>query len=226
MISKIILCDKLLSMRLIEKMNLILLFGFFVSLLFISRNQIVLADAVSDLSSYCHDKFSYSMLDGSDAEIICLTGDPLKILNDTKIQTQFNKLSADEQLYMRNANKCSSVYQDPKIVKNCEELVSESTGEAKNPFPTSESTRTPSKSAADDIYTKILNPAILALSAAVVLAVVGSIVVAGVQYSTANGNSSAVASAKNRIVISILVLILYTFGFAILQWLIPGGIGS
>lgn len=79
---------------------------------------------------------------------------------------------------------------------------------------------------ADDIYTKILNPAILALSAAVVLAVVGSIVVAGVQYSTANGNSSAVASAKNRIVISILVLILYTFGFAILQWLIPGGIGS
>ncbi len=79
---------------------------------------------------------------------------------------------------------------------------------------------------AGDIYTKILNPAILALSAAVVLAVVGSIVVAGVQYSTANGNSSAVASAKNRIVISILVLILYTFGFAILQWLIPGGIGS
>ena len=85
-------------------------------------------------------------------------------------------------------------------------------------------TRTPGNEA--EIYSKILNPAIIVLSAAVVLAVTGSIVVAGIQYSTANGNSSTVATAKNRIVISVVVLILYIFGFAILQWLIPGGIGS
>lgn len=77
-----------------------------------------------------------------------------------------------------------------------------------------------------EIYSKIINPGIIVLSAAVVLAIIGSIVVAGIQYSTANGNSSAVAAAKNRIFVSVVVLILYIFGFAILQWLIPGGIGT
>ena len=85
---------------------------------------------------------------------------------------------------------------------------------------------TRSKGNAADIYTKIINPAIIVLSAGVVLAVIGSIVIAGIQYTTANGNASAVASAKNRIFISVVVLIMYIFGFALLQWLIPGGIGS
>jgi len=82
------------------------------------------------------------------------------------------------------------------------------------------------KGSKDKVYSEIINPAIAVLSGGVMLAILGSIVIAGIQYSTANGNSSAVASAKNRIFISCIVLILYIFGFALLQWLIPGGIGS
>lgn len=100
-------------------------------------------------------------------------------------------------------------------------------GTGNGPFSNTESgVPTRSKGNADDIYSKIINPAIIVLSAGVVLAVIGSIVIAGIQYTTANGNASAVASAKNRIFISVVVLIMYIFGFALLQWLIPGGIGS
>lgn len=62
------------------------------------------------------------------------------------------------------------------------------------------------------------------LSGAVGITVVFSLVMAGIQYTSAGGNASQVAAAKNRIAMAILAMVLFLFSYAILQWLIPGGI--
>lgn len=69
-----------------------------------------------------------------------------------------------------------------------------------------------------------INGAINVLSALVGLAIVGSIIFGGIQYQTARDNSSQVSAAKNRIAMAILSLFLYFFAYALLQWLVPGGI--
>lgn len=62
------------------------------------------------------------------------------------------------------------------------------------------------------------------LTAVAGLAVVGSIIVGGIQYMSAGGNASQVSAAKNRIFVSVASLIMLGFGYALLQWLVPGGI--
>jgi len=47
---------------------------------------------------------------------------------------------------------------------------------------------------------------------------------AGFRYLSARDNSSQVAEAKQHMFYVILSLFLYLFGFALLNWLIPGGI--
>jgi len=56
------------------------------------------------------------------------------------------------------------------------------------------------------------------------IVIVLSIIAGGIQYMTARDNSSQVAAAKNRIMMSILALVLFIFTYTILQWLVPGGI--
>ncbi len=72
--------------------------------------------------------------------------------------------------------------------------------------------------------TKLLVNIVNVLSAAVGVVVVLSLVVAGIQYITSSGNPQSVEAAKNRIQASVLSFIIYIFGFALLQYLIPGGI--
>lgn len=62
------------------------------------------------------------------------------------------------------------------------------------------------------------------LSAGVGLVVVGSIVVGGIQYSASRGNPQATAAAVNRIRSSLYALLIYIFGFALLNYIIPGAI--
>jgi hypothetical protein len=62
------------------------------------------------------------------------------------------------------------------------------------------------------------------LSAGVGLVVVGSIVVGGIQYSASRGDPQATAMAINRIRSSLFALLIYIFGFAILNYIIPGAI--
>lgn len=62
------------------------------------------------------------------------------------------------------------------------------------------------------------------LSLAVGLVIVISIIIAGIQYITAGGNAGQVAAAKNRISMAVLAFILFGFTYALLQWLIPGGV--
>jgi RsiW-degrading membrane proteinase PrsW (M82 family) len=74
------------------------------------------------------------------------------------------------------------------------------------------------------LITKYVNPFIKLLSALVGIIVVVSIVVAGIQYSSAGGDPSKVVAARKRITNAIIALLAYLFMFAFLQWLLPGGI--
>ncbi len=60
------------------------------------------------------------------------------------------------------------------------------------------------------------------LSAGVGLVVVGSIIVGGIQYSASRGDPQATALAINRIRSSLFALLLFIFGYALLNYVIPG----
>lgn len=62
------------------------------------------------------------------------------------------------------------------------------------------------------------------LSDGVGLIVVGSIVVGGIQYSASRGDPQATAAAINRIRSSVFALLIFIFGYALLNYIIPGAI--
>lgn len=62
---------------------------------------------------------------------------------------------------------------------------------------------------------------IIFIGGAIGLAVVISIIVAGIQYSSSNGNPQNIAKAKERIINAIIGLLLYLFLAAIIRYLIP-----
>jgi hypothetical protein len=79
-------------------------------------------------------------------------------------------------------------------------------------------------------YTKPLNPIIDVafaifrfLSAGVGLVVIGSIIIAGIQYSTSRGNPQATQAAIKRVSSALAGLLLYIFLFAFANFLVPGG---
>ena len=61
------------------------------------------------------------------------------------------------------------------------------------------------------------------LSAGVGIVVIGSIILAGIQYSASKGNPQATEAAMKRISGSVIALVLYIFMFAIANFIIPGG---
>lgn len=61
------------------------------------------------------------------------------------------------------------------------------------------------------------------LSIGVGLVVVGSIVVAGIQYTTSQDDPKATAAAEGRIKSAIIALLVYIFAYAILNYVIPAG---
>lgn len=61
------------------------------------------------------------------------------------------------------------------------------------------------------------------LAALVGVAVVGTIILGGVQLSAAGAKPEAIAAAKTRIINGLLALAAFLFLYAFLQWLIPGG---
>ena len=75
-----------------------------------------------------------------------------------------------------------------------------------------------------NIVRQYLNPVINALGIVVVLAVVISIVIGGIQYTTSADQPGAVQAARQRIINAVLALIAFTFLWSFLQWIIPGGI--
>jgi hypothetical protein len=61
------------------------------------------------------------------------------------------------------------------------------------------------------------------LSDGVGLVIIGSIVYGGIQYTGSRGDPQSTAMAVNRIRSSLFALLLYIFGYAILNYLIPAG---
>jgi len=62
-----------------------------------------------------------------------------------------------------------------------------------------------------------------ALSAAVGVVIVISLTWAGIQYSSAGGDSQKVGAARHRIQNGVIALAMFIFMYAFLTWLIPGG---
>ena len=66
--------------------------------------------------------------------------------------------------------------------------------------------------------------AINVLSALAGLVIVGSVMFAGYQYITAQDNASQTAAARTRIYWAVGALMILIFTYAVLQWLVPGGV--
>jgi hypothetical protein len=62
------------------------------------------------------------------------------------------------------------------------------------------------------------------LSAVVGAVILLMLIIAGVQYITSAGDPKAITNAKNRLVNAITALILFVMAFAILNFVVPGGI--
>lgn len=77
-----------------------------------------------------------------------------------------------------------------------------------------------------DFIKKYVNPTINLLTVLVGLIAAGSIIAAGIQYSTSEGDPQKSAKAKERLQNTIIALVFYFFLYAFLQFLIPGGIFS
>ena len=76
-------------------------------------------------------------------------------------------------------------------------------------------------SSADILY-KYADSFVQILSLLIGVVLVGSTIFAGIQYSTAGGDSGKVQKAKGRLGSNILVLVLYIFSASILNWILPG----
>jgi len=72
--------------------------------------------------------------------------------------------------------------------------------------------------------TRWLKVIINILSAVVGVVIVGVLVFAGIEYTTSGDDPQKVGKAKTRIANAVLALAVYIFGFAFLQWIVPGGI--
>lgn len=62
------------------------------------------------------------------------------------------------------------------------------------------------------------------LSYGVGLAIVISLIVSGIQYSTSEGNAETTQASKNRIQSAVVGLVIYIFAFSLVQYLVPGGL--
>jgi hypothetical protein len=62
------------------------------------------------------------------------------------------------------------------------------------------------------------------LSGLVGVAVIGSLIVGGIQYSASAGDPQAVAAARKRISNALFALLAFALMYGFLQWIVPGGV--
>ena len=70
----------------------------------------------------------------------------------------------------------------------------------------------------------VLKNGINILSATVGIVIVAMVIIGGIQYSTSGDDPQAVAKAKGKIINALLALVVFVFGYAFLQWVVPGGV--
>ena len=78
----------------------------------------------------------------------------------------------------------------------------------------------PSNWGIENILKLILNVLVYGLGAAATLGVI----IAGIMYMTARDNESQVAKAKTRLYEVVIGLVAWALMYAVLQWLLPGGL--
>lgn len=71
-----------------------------------------------------------------------------------------------------------------------------------------------------------VDPLVTFLTAVVGVAVVISIIIGGIQYTSSAGDPSKAGAAKDRIRNAIIALVVYILLFGLLNFLIPGGLGG
>lgn len=89
------------------------------------------------------------------------------------------------------------------------------------PFNESQSPTPVSSEEGNAFIRKYISPTIKAMSALVGIFVAGSLIFAGIQYSTAGGDSGKVSAAKQRILKAIVTLAAYVFFYAFMRWILP-----
>lgn len=62
------------------------------------------------------------------------------------------------------------------------------------------------------------------LSGIAATVIVAMMIVGGIQYSAAGADPSKIQAAKQKITNALVALVLFVFGFALIQWLVPGGL--
>lgn len=77
-----------------------------------------------------------------------------------------------------------------------------------------------------DLLTTYVNPAIRFLTAFVGIGVTIAIVYGGIEYGSSAGDPAKAAAGKNRIRNALVALLGFFFLYALLNFLIPGGIGA
>jgi F0F1-type ATP synthase membrane subunit c/vacuolar-type H+-ATPase subunit K len=77
-----------------------------------------------------------------------------------------------------------------------------------------------------DLMSKYVNPAIRLFTAFIGVGVAIAIVYGGVEYGSSGGDPAKAAAGKNRIRNAIFTLVAYFFLYALLNFLIPGGVNS
>ena len=78
--------------------------------------------------------------------------------------------------------------------------------------------------ACSKIFTGFIDPLIKFLAIGVGVIVVIMVIVGGVQYATSAGNPQAAANARKRILNAILAFVVFIFLYALLNWIVPGGV--
>ena len=76
------------------------------------------------------------------------------------------------------------------------------------------------------IVKRYVNPFVKFMSAMAGVAVVISVVVGAIQYSSAGGDPGKVAAARGRITKAIIALLAFIFLYAFINWLLPGGVNG
>ncbi len=79
-------------------------------------------------------------------------------------------------------------------------------------------------SVGDNCITKDIQTVLNFLSVGVGIIIIGSIMVAGIQYMSAGDNPQNVQAAKARIRNAILALLVFALSWSFLNWLVPGGV--
>jgi|GEM_PF-2763363 len=97
-----------------------------------------------------------------------------------------------------------------------------SSGPSSGPTPTGQGQNCDDSSC--DLISLYINPAISILSVIIGLVCAGSLIMAGIQYTSASGDPQKVGAAKTRITNTLLAFFAYLFLYAFMNFLIPGGL--